>query len=225
MNIGQFRCFHCERKLAISSHGFCSYCYKQIQQSAYCGCCGYLLLENNVGCGNCLKDNSKWHRFVQISWYKAPLIHWISDFKFHQRYYLDKALARLLLLAIINAKREHSLRLPEVIIPVPLHWKRYWQRGYNQSELLAKPLSKWLGIPCDTKSLIRSRSTIPQRELSAKERRKNLKNAFCYQPIKSYKRVAIVDDVVTTGSTINVICVELLKQGVEEIQVWTLCRA
>ncbi|MDP8079490.1 phosphoribosyltransferase family protein [Phocoenobacter skyensis] len=225
MNIGQFRCFQCEKPLAISHHGFCSRCYKQIEQSPYCGCCGSLLLENSLGCGNCLQDEPKWHKFVQICWYKSPLTHWIADFKFHQCYYLDQPLARLLLLAITKARREHFLTLPEVIIPVPLYWQRHWKRGYNQAELLTEPLSKWLNIPMDTDCLTRVRSTIPQRELSAQERRTNLKKAFCYQPIKPYKSVAIVDDVVTTGSTINAICVELLKQGVKEIQVWTLCRA
>lgn len=63
------------------------------------------------------------------------------------------------------------------------------------------------------------------RELTAAERRKNLRGAFFYQPLKAYKRVAIVDDVLTTGSTLNVICAELLKAGVVEIQVWVLARA
>lgn len=225
MNIGQFRCFNCERRLAISLHGFCSCCYKKIQQSPYCGYCGSLLLENSVGCGRCLKEKHKWHKLVQISCYKPPLTQWIAEFKFHNRYYLDHALARLLLLAILNAKREHHLILPEIIIPVPLHWQRNWRRGYNQSELLAIHLSRWLNIPYDIQSLVRIRSTLSQRKLSGKERRRNLKNAFCYNPIKHYKRVAILDDVVTTGTTINTICIELLKKGVQDIQVWCLCRA
>ncbi len=225
MNFLQFRCFHCEKLLAISSHGFCCRCYRKLPITPYCGSCGSILLENSLGCGNCLKDDPKWNQFLQICWYKAPLNHWIAEFKFHQKHYLDNALARLLLLAVKKAQREHALKLPEVIIPVPLHWKRQFKRGYNQAELLAIPLARWLKIPCDTQSLARIRHTQPQRELSAKARRYNLKKAFCYQPIQHYTRVAIVDDVVTTGSTINAICIELRKQGVKEIQVWALCRA
>ncbi|SQE29918.1 DNA utilization protein GntX [Mannheimia haemolytica] len=86
-------------------------------------------------------------------------------------------------------------------------------------------LSKWLQIPLDTQSLQRVRATVSQRELTAAERRKNLRGAFFYQPLKAYKRVVIVDDVLTTGSTLNVICAELLKAGVVEIQVWVLARA
>lgn len=225
MNFSQFRCFHCQQTLAISSHGFCCRCVKLLERSNYCGHCGSPLLENDHSCGNCLRNEPKWHHIVQISAYKSPLAEWIHRFKFQHQHYLDFALARLLLLAIYQARRTHHLCLPDVILPVPLFWKRQWQRGYNQAELIAKPLSKWLDIPLDCHSLKRVRATIPQKELTAVQRRKNLQHAFKYEPIEPYQRVAIVDDVVTTGSTINAICLELLKQGVKDIQVWTLARA
>lgn len=225
MNIWGFRCFHCHAPLAIAAHGFCSRCVKLLEQRAYCGCCGSPLLENRLGCGNCLRDEPKWHRLVQICAYQSPLSVWIHRFKFQQQYHFDRPLARLLLLAIRTAQRNHGLQLPEVILPVPLFWQRHWQRGFNQAELLAKPLADWLNIPLDCHSLQRVRATQSQRELTASQRRRNLRNAFVYQPLKSYQRVAIVDDVVTTGSTLNAICTELLKQGVQEIQVWTLARA
>ena len=220
-----FRCFHCHRSLAISSHGFCSKCYALLSHSAYCGHCGSNLLENQLSCGNCLRNEPKWHRIVQVSAYKAPLSEWIHRFKFQQQHYLDNALGRLLLLAIKQAQREHQLVLPEVIIPVPLFWQRHWHRSYNQAELLARYVAKKLNLPLDLQSLQRVKPTRSQRELTAMERRKNLKNAFCFKPLKNYQRVAIVDDVVTTGSTLNTICLELRKQGVKEIQVWTLARA
>lgn len=229
MNILRFRCFHCDRPLMIASHGVCSQCIKEITISPYCGHCGATLAENSLSCGECLRSESKWQHIVQIALYKPPLADWIQRFKFQQHYWLDQALARLLLLAVKQAQREHQLELPEVIIPVPLFWQRHWQRGYNQSELIAKFLSTWLKIPLDTQSLSRIRHTAPQRELSAKERRRNLKDAFRYQPQrqagKFYQRIAIIDDVVTTGSTLNTICLELKKAGVKEVQVWTLARA
>ncbi|OOH89865.1 amidophosphoribosyltransferase [Pasteurellaceae bacterium 15-036681] len=225
MNIWGFRCFHCNKTLAMTTHGICSHCYRLIIQKPYCGCCGAILPEYQIGCGNCLRNEPKWHRIVQIAEYKTPLAEWIHRFKYQEQYWLDKMLSRLLLLAIRNAQREQALNLPEVIMPVPLYWQRYWKRGFNQAELIAAPLSKWLNIPLDTDSLQRIRATRPQQELTAKERRSNLHKAFRYQPIQTYERVAIVDDVVTTGSTLNAICAELLKQGVKEIQVWTLARA
>ncbi|MDH2997326.1 competence protein ComF [Pasteurellaceae bacterium LFhippo2] len=225
MNIWGFRCCHCDKPLAIASQGICSSCYRLLSQKPYCGCCGAALTHYQLGCGKCLRDEPKWHRIVQISEYKAPLAEWIHRFKYQQNYWLDRMLARLLLLAIRNAQREFQLKLPEVIIPVPLFWQRQWKRGFNQAELIAQPISEWLQIPLDTQSLQRTRATRPQQELTASERRNNLRKAFCYQPIKNYQRVALVDDVVTTGSTMNMICIELLKQGVKEIQVWTLARA
>jgi competence protein F len=227
MNRLDFRCFHCDKPLAIAHHGFCSRCVKLLARSPYCGHCGSLLAENALSCGECLQNEPKWQRMVQISVYKKPLTDWIHCFKFHQQYWLDQPLARLLLLAVKQAQREHGLALPEAILPVPLFWQRHWKRGYNQSELIARHLSRWLDIPLDTQSLSRIRHTASQRELTAQERRLNLKNAFCFKPQagRFYERIAIVDDVVTTGSTLNAICREVKRAGVKEVQVWTLARA
>lgn len=221
----RFRCFHCERPLAISQQGFCSRCIKQLKRQPYCLHCGSSLPSFQPHCGNCLQSEPKWQRIVQISGYHAPLAEWIHRFKFQQQPWLDKALARLLLLEILMQRRQQFFPLPEIILPVPLFWQRQWQRGYNQAERLARPLAKWLNIPLDTQSLQRSRATVSQRELSAAERRRNLRGAFTYRPTMPYKRVAIIDDVVTTGSTMNAICAELKRHCVEEIYVWTLARA
>lgn len=225
MNLLNFRCFECGQMLSFAHHGFCSHCTKQLSKHPYCLHCGLPLLSFQPHCGNCLRDEPKWHRILQISDYKPPLADWIHRFKFQQHYWLDHALARLLLLEIIHQRRERYFSLPEVILPVPLFWQRQWQRGYNQAERIARPLSRWLNIPLDTHSLKRVRMTTPQRELTAQERRANLRGAFHYQPAITYRTVAIVEDVVTTGSTLNAICSELLKQGVKEIHVWTLARA
>lgn len=224
MNLFGFRCFHCEKPLTHAAHGFCSRCLKQLAKTPYCHHCGSPLPRFQPHCGNCLREEPKWQRILQISAYKPPLAEWIHRFKFRQQYWLDRALARLLLLEILAQRRERYFALPEVILPVPLFWQRQWSRGYNQAELIARQLSKWLNIPLDTRTLQRVIATPSQRELTAYERRRNLRSAFCYEPIQTYRRVAIVDDVVTTGSTLNAICIELKKQGVEEVQVWTLAR-
>lgn len=225
MNLLGFRCFHCHKPLKISFHGFCSHCRKSLKRQPYCGRCGMNLIENSRSCGHCLRNEPKWHYLVRVDEYLPPLSYWIHRFKFQHEYWLDQALARQLLLAIKQAQRELQLTLPEVIMPVPLFWQRHWGRGFNQAELLSAWLARWLQIPLDRISLSRIRPTVSQRELNASERRKNLRGAFCYQPVKIYQKVAIVDDVITTGSTLNTICAELLKAGVQEIQVWTLARA
>lgn len=225
MNLFHFRCFHCDKPLQIAAHGFCSRCRALIKTEPYCGHCGMSTREFRQSCGYCLRNEPKWHKFVRIAEYHTPLSEWIHRFKFQQQYWLDQALARQLLFAVKQAQREQNLTLPEVIMPVPLFWRRHWSRGFNQAELLSKWLAKWLEIPLDTQSLIRLRATVSQRELTAFERRRNLRKAFRYQAVKNYQRIAIVDDVVTTGSTLNAICEELLKAGVKEIQVWALARA
>ncbi|AHG87030.1 Competence protein F [Bibersteinia trehalosi USDA-ARS-USMARC-190] len=225
MNLFAFRCLHCAGPIAIASHGFCSQCVKLLEKKPYCLHCGSTLTEYQPYCGICLQNEPKWQRILQISTYKAPLTQWIQRFKFRGDYWLDQALARLLLLEILTQRRVCYFHLPEAILPVPLFWQRQWLRGYNQAELIARPLAKWLNIPLDTHSLQRIRATTPQRKLTARERRQNLRAAFRYAPIKPYQCVAIVDDVVTTGATLNAICAEVKKQGVREILVWTLARA
>ena len=164
---------------------------------------------------------------VIIGRYNEPLSTLIHRFKFQKQFWLDRTLARLLYLAVRNARRTHGLMIPDVIIPVPLHHFRQWQRGYNQADLLARQLAKWLRIPYSNDVLRRTKRTPTQRGLSAKDRRQNLKNAFQLTPTgkqRCYRCVALVDDVITTGSTLNEIAKQLRKMHVEHIQVWGLAR-
>ncbi|QIM69361.1 amidophosphoribosyltransferase [Basfia succiniciproducens] len=228
MNWFAFRCIYCQKKLAIGSHGLCCSCNKQIRRFNYCGVCGSELAENTLGCGNCLQNRPAWHRMVIIGAYKMPLSSLIHRFKFQNSFYFDRTLARLLYLAIRDARRTHGLMLPEVIIPVPLHHFRHWRRGYNQADLLAGQLAKWLNIPCNNRLIKRVKHTRTQRGLSAAARRVNLRKAFRFADKKQacpYKSVALVDDVITTGSTLNALAGLFVQQGVEQIQVWGLARA
>ena len=188
-------------------------------------------MENALHCGNCLQQEPAWDRMVIIGRYNEPLSTLIHRFKFQRQFWLDRTLARLLYLAIRNARRTHGLMLPEVILPVPLHHFRQWQRGYNQADLLARQLSKWLNIPVKNDLITRTKRTPTQRGLSAKDRRQNLKNAFQLSAKVSakardfpYHHVALIDDVITTGSTLNEIAELLRKANVAHIQVWGLAR-
>ena len=151
----------------------------------------------------------------------------IHRFKFQNGFFLDRTLARLLLLAVYEARRTHQLTLPQLILPVPLHHLRQWQRGYNQADLLARQLARWLNIPYRNDLMKRIKRTPTQRGLTATARRRNLKNAFRISdtlPQTGYRSVALVDDVITTGSTLNEIAKQLRHAGVEHIQVWGLAR-
>lgn len=228
MNFWGACCVLCQRKLAIAHHGLCSVCNKEIARFSYCGCCGSILSRDELHCGSCLRDEPAWQKMVIVGRYIAPLSTLIHRFKFQDLWFLDRTLSRLLLLAIHQARRTHHLPLPDVILAVPLHHRRHWRRGYNQSQLLADQLSQWLQIPTHKHLIKRIKSTPTQLGLSEKERRKNVKNAFKIDRTFAdygYRSVALVDDVITTGSTLNEIAKALRKIGVEQIQVWGVARA
>lgn len=111
----------------------------------------------------------------------------------------------------------------EALIPVPLHKKRLRERGYNQSALLARALSKHCGVPYREDLVIRHKNTTPQKQLSYRERQNNLKKAFklCVNDVK-LNSVIIIDDIYTTGSTVDAMSKVLLEGGVKHIFVVTL---
>ena len=174
-----------------------------------------------------MKNEPAWDRIVIIGHYLEPLSSLIHRFKFQKQFWLDRSLSRLLYLAVREARRTHRLSLPQAIIPVPLYHFRQWYRGYNQADLLANWLSRWCDVPNCNHVVKRIKHTHTQRGLTAKDRRHNLKNAFAVNTKKPfpYERVALVDDVITTGSTLAEIAKQLRKLGVKEIQVWGLARA
>lgn len=125
--------------------------------------------------------------------------------------YLGREMARCLGAEIVSWK-------PDAIIPVPLHKNKMRTRGYNQAQLLAQEVSYCLDIPCLDQVVVRQRDTTPMKELTAFERQINLKNAFI---IKDYDvklgRVVLVDDIYTTGNTIDAIASILKETGVQKV--------
>lgn len=111
---------------------------------------------------------------------------------------------------------------PQVLIPIPLHRTRKRKRGYNQAELLARELGRFFQIPVDTKLLTRSQKTMPQKQLSGNARRENMKSAFkIAENHVNYKTVLLVDDIYTTGSTMDAAARVLKEKGVQK--VYFLC--
>ena len=134
------------------------------------------------------------------------------------------AVARLLggLLGEIIAERGEPL--PEFLLPVPLHPSRLRERGFNQALEIARSAARPSGLTVLPDSLQRIRATPPQTQLDGEARRHNVRGAFAvYRPIAA-RHVAIVDDVVTTGSTINELARLLRTVGVAEIDVWACAR-
>jgi ComF family protein len=155
----------------------------------------------------------------------APFIHngamryLITGLKFNAQYKNAR------LLGLLLAEGLQTTHLPDCLIPVPLHKARYRERGFNQSIEIAKATGKALHIPVDVHSCIRHRDTPHQTQLTAKQRRTNMKNAFSTrQPIQA-RHIAIIDDVMTTGSTVHELAKVLKKAGVSRVDVWVCARA
>lgn len=174
-----------------------------------------------VRCGQCLKAPPAFDLCISPYHYALPVNQFITQLKFrHQLHY-----ARILADLLISKIEQHSENLPECIIPVPLHRNRLRQRGFNQAIEIARPIAKKYGITLDIKSCTRVISTPPQMEQDKQTRQKNVRNAFKVASDFRYKNIAIVDDVMTTGHTLNELSRMLRKQGAKRIQVWAAARS
>lgn len=112
---------------------------------------------------------------------------------------------------------------PQMIVPVPLHWRKQKIRGFNQAELLARELSRYTGIPVNTRLLKKNHATRSQKKLDAAGRKQNLKEAFQVVGNPAGKRILLIDDVYTTGSTMDVVSRALLGKGASHVFFLTLC--
>lgn len=161
-------------------------------------------------CADCGKGRHSYDSGMAVFRYGEDIRESISRFKYHnRRTYADfygQEMARK------YGQKIKTLGI-QVLIPVPISKRKMVRRGYNQAGLIAKVLGETLNIPVDSEILIRDRDTTPQKELSNEERRKNLNNAFkMMRSAVKYKKVLLVDDIYTTGSTIDA-CAETLKRS------------
>lgn len=186
----------------------------------HCQRCAAPLPQPGV-CGACLRRPPHFDLATAPLLYRPPIDHLLQGFKFHQRLTPGRLLGELL--AEHLASREAAL--PELIIPVPLHPTRQRQRGYNQALELARPLARRLAISLAPEQCRRRRATETQSLLPAMARRKNVRGAFeLARPLEA-RHVAIVDDVIATGSTVGELARVLRSGGAETIEVWALARA
>ncbi|MBQ9950597.1 MAG: ComF family protein [Clostridia bacterium] len=131
----------------------------------------------------------------------------VRNFKYHGVRKLAEPMAKDMLRALDQIQPIGA----ELVVPVPMHRKRRKQRGYNQSELLAREIAKALNLPCEN-GLVRMRNTVQQAKLEGDSRRKNLKGAFRAESCVAGKRILLVDDVYTTGETARE-CARALRDG------------
>ena len=208
-----YRCASC--KHIVKTSGFCASCWRKLIfiNKPYCIICGRPLynnvLNNSLVCANCLKHKYYFDRVFSVFVYNKTIAKAIFEFKFHEKTFLAKQFSELILKKLLDCKENIDF-----ITCVPMHIKRLRVRGYNQSLLLANEISKSLNIPCICNLLKKIKHTKAQVQLNSKNRRINLKSSFDlnqkYINIIKNKNILIVDDVFTTGSTVNE-CAKVLK--------------
>jgi len=177
-------------------------------------------IQTGLICAHCLKNPLVIDHSVVPFLYENPISFMVKQLKFHNQLTYAPLIAHL-----ISQALQQEENLPQLIIPVPLHSKRLQQRGFNQSQQIAEHIAKQLNLNCRHDLVIRHKNTTSQTELNTALRQQNIKGAFrVIKPIGA-KRVAIIDDVMTSGATANELAITLKQAGVDEVQLWAFARA
>lgn len=222
------RCCRCG-KTVVSEHTLCEKCFNQINfiSAPYCKLCG-MPFENetdanlNLVCAHCASKKKVTRMDRSAMFYDDFSKKLILDFKFYGHTQNAKILAKWLYLAGADIFYAGV----DLIMPVPLSYRRLLRRGYNQSAVLARLLSKQTGIKADVLTLKKTKHTVPQSSLLGKARLKNVKNVFKLQNEEKVKgkRILLIDDVLTTGATLNECAKVLKKAGALSVDTLTVAR-
>lgn len=202
-------CRDCSIKLVPIKSPTCLKCGKEIED------------EEQDFCRDCATIPRSYIKGFPALNYSEDMAKCLSRFKYHNMRCYGGFLADV----IVREKgKEILLAEPEIIVPVPVHKSRLKDRGYNQAQILAVELGKRLKIPVDAELVIRDAKTKPQKELSSKEREENLKKAFISsEKIVKYKSALIVDDIYTTGATVEACTAVLQSMGIKDVYYTSVC--
>ena len=173
-------------------------------------------------CRRCLEAPPPFDATRALFLYADPADQLITGLKFQG----ELPFARVLGTLFARELRRGNFRLPQCLVPMPLHENRYRQRGFNQCEAIGRHLAHRLRIRLEPGLLMRTRDTPPQSEQSAASRRANIHAAFAVRPgMRVPPRVALLDDVMTTGSTAAVAAAALREGGARRVEIWVCARA
>ncbi len=173
-----------------------------------------------AACGQCLQQPPAFDACYSLFEYAPPLSRLLHGFKYQGKLAQGQILAALFARYI----KDQVKPMPEIIIPVPLHKARLRERGFNQATEIGRYLARYLAVPIAYDICERHKPTQQQSGLSAVERRANLRQAFRLRQRLVAKHIALVDDVMTTGATINALARLLKQQGAESVQAWVVAR-
>lgn len=218
------RCPVCGEIVKPAGSLICPSCFRELSfvKSPVCKKCGKEIMDETMEfCEDCMAHRHAFEYGVALLNYDEVARTSMVQVKYHnKREYLD------FYGAAIAARYEQTIRRMNVdaIVPIPIHRSRLRKRGFNQAEILAEIAGERLGIPVRPEILIRTKKTLPQKELSAAERLKNLSGAFDAGVVPlEIRRILLVDDIYTTGSTIEACSRVLRAAGVEEVYFAVIC--
>lgn len=195
----------------------CQDCLKSLPRAPYPNCpqCG--LETNGETCGKCLKNSPHYDKIHALFSYVYPVDRVIQHYKYNNALFLSHTLGLLLTESIIDSDID-------IIIPMPLHPNRIQERGFNQSLEIAKVIAKLHHIKLDYTSCTRIKNTPPQSSLKPKERIKNMTGAFDCQVRMSGMHIVLIDDVITTGASLNALSKTLKQAGASKISCYVIAR-
>lgn len=174
-------------------------------------------------CGQCQQSPPPFVRAHAVFRYAPPVDHFIRALKFHGELGLGRWLGTQLAANVTATE----VSRPDLLVPVPLHRARQRSRGFNQALELARPVARALEVPIDARALRRVRPTEAQSDLPFEARRRNVRGAFAVADPAAIRdrRIALIDDVMTTGNTVRAAAAALRAAGAAEVEVWVVARA
>ncbi len=195
-------------------------------EAPFCKCCGDPVagaIEHDFICYSCSAKSPVFDAARSAARYDGVVGEALRKLKYENALWLAPDMAKLLHNCL---EAEYPTQKFDLIVPVPLYHVRRRHRGFNQSAVLARELGRRMGCPFSSSVLRRIRPTITQTNLTAKERLSNVNNAFEYKKKKrlSGRRILLIDDVMTTGATVNVCAKALKKGGAVSVHVITVAR-
>ena len=220
------RCPVCGEIVKPAGSLICPSCFQELSfvKNPTCKKCGKEILNETLEfCESCVTHPRSFEYGAALLNYNETARESMVKIKYkNKREYLD------FYGAAMAVRFENTIRrmVVDVIVPIPIHRSRRRKRGFNQAEILAKVIGERLGVPVASDALVRSKKTLPQKELSASERLRNLSGAFTMGKLDgSVRSVLLVDDIYTTGSTIEACTQVLKKAGIETVFFAVICMA
>lgn len=222
--VAKHNCVVCDRELPRPSRYFlCDHCYAvgfEVIEEKCCLKCGTMLLSEENYCLDCQNHEKNFDRAFSPVTYTGSAVSLVTGLKFRNKKYFAEPLAKWMTDRFLEEEIAADL-----VLPVPLHANRKKERGYNQSELLAKVIADSLSLPLDTTSVVREKDTLASTGLQGgrKAREENMKDAFKLVSKEKIagKTVLVVDDVITTGATTSELSSVLKKGGAKKVYVLT----